>query len=288
MEHPNGIDQRIVVATRDLPSRVSAKVEHLDLTRQRCWDLITQPSLVGKWFGDLSEDLTTALTARLDFGDGDFFIIDEISADAGHSIEYSWLFLGVGSKSRICWRILGRDGDVCVEMSDTNRNRTESSTAELRTGWLDFLQRFESFATVGTPTRYKVRGEFDCSVEIGATAEQAIDIVCAGGGLVDLVSIVIGSCIDPPLEARGSLSTHISDPTLTFALWEAGWTRSTHCQISLQGNGDGTLLQVKHSGWGEISEDEGVCAARRSYYSTRWRSALALAKERIEADLENL
>jgi uncharacterized protein YndB with AHSA1/START domain len=42
------------------------------------WAALTERTAVARWFGDLSETLKPNCTCRLDFGDGDYFVIEDV------------------------------------------------------------------------------------------------------------------------------------------------------------------------------------------------------------------
>jgi uncharacterized protein YndB with AHSA1/START domain len=263
--------------TRIVPQGTVHAAVDLNIPVERCWDVITKPSEVGMWFGDLSGDLSREATARLDFKDGDFFAIREILAKRPTSVEYSWTFLGMGSSSRISWHVKPSPKGSTVELTDSSPSRSQSSAEELRDGWLDFFRRLESFVVTGKCTRYDFRNDFEGSIELEVDHATALRTLQARGGLI--------SVANPVVEAAqykvGAIRIE-SGSSLSFELSEPGWEKPTTCSIRLCDKGPSSNIAVAQSGWHDISSDSKYCLERRRFYSEKWMSALKGAKASIE------
>jgi uncharacterized protein YndB with AHSA1/START domain len=260
---------------------VHAKAEHLKTDLRTCWELITRPEQVGMWFGDLSHDLATSTTARLDFGDGDFFTIHGVQAHAPNSLVYLWRFLDMGGTSEISWQINGRDGDVTIELKDRSPQRSEAAAEELREGWLDFLQRLNAFVATGKVTRYDFRREFDGAIELHFSTDELAKIVAASGGLLDLI---VPSLRAPTESGEIPTVSEIHEDTdlaIRFDLAEAAWERPTLCSVYCKEKGQGSAIVVRQIGWDKISSDHVLSISRRRFYSARWRDALSIVKHKL-------
>src|SRR5688500_2003004 len=84
----------------------------------KVWQSWTDAAVVAQWFGDLSGDLKSGGSARLDFGDGDFFDLDSIALSPPNVIEYDWKFLGIGPTDSITWQIEPNEGGCRVTVED--------------------------------------------------------------------------------------------------------------------------------------------------------------------------
>lgn len=249
----------------------------LNIPVEQCWDVITKPSEVGKWFGDLSGDLSRETTARLDFKDGDFFALRDIQAKPASSLDYSWTFLGMGASSRISWHVKPSPKGSTVELTDSSRSRSRSSAEELRDGWLDFFKRLETFVATGKCTRYDFRNDFEGSIELEIDQATALRTLQAKGGLISVAHAVLEAAQPNIGKIRAE-----SGSSLSFELSEPGWKKPTQCSLRLCDKGALSNIAVEQSGWHDISSDSKYCLERRKFYSEQWRSALKGAKASIE------
>lgn len=282
MQETRTSNRSLVYAHAASPTQVLAGVKHLDITLDRCWRLITQPSQVRMWFGDLSADLARSTTARLDFGDGDFFTIEDVSIEPGEVMEYSWRFLDVGDSTRIIWRISGEDGDACVELTDTNAKRSQDGTEELRTGWLDFLERLDKYVATGEVTRYDFRHDFEGSIELDLPFPAALMSIAKAGGMLALAAPVTDTGSQGDSSQHVGPITYSSENCVSFDLSETGWANATHCEVQLRDKAPKAAFFVQQTGWDTISPNPETCIAKRSSYSFLWRTALETAKRTIE------
>jgi uncharacterized protein YndB with AHSA1/START domain len=282
MENTSLLNSKNVSSLR-VGCEVHAKAEHLKTDLCTCWDLITRPEQVGMWFGDLSDDLATSATARLDFGDGDFFTIHGVQAHAPNSLAYSWRFLDMGATSEISWQISGRDGDLTVELKDRSPQRSEAAAEELREGWLDFLQRLDAFVATGNVTRYDFRREFDGAIELNISTDELAKMVATAGGLFDLIVPVLRAANESGEIPSISAVHEDTDLAIRFDLAEVAWEQPTLCSIYCKEKGQGSAIVVRQTGWDKISSDQGLCISRRRFYSARWRDALSIAKHKLSS-----
>ena len=279
MSTSNSLNPTKVRAEVVSPSLIQVKTEDLPVSVQRCWDTLTKPQLVGMWFGNLSVDLDTAPTASLDFGDGDFFTLEEVKATSPTSLNYSWQFLGMGARSYISWTIFPTASGSTVTLTDRNPVRTKDSAEELRQGWLDFFQRLEHFASTGESCRYDFSHDFSGSIDLPFTIDTVVDILRTQGGLHSIAGLVINA---PDTAQQVVQITSESDTSLHFDLSRDDWSNPTKCHLKVKEKSGRASIVVEQNGWDHISSDSSVCIAQRKVYSQKWQSALREAKVRLE------
>jgi len=118
--------------------QVSASIE-------KVWRSLTEADVVAQWFGELSSDLVSGGSARLDFDDGDFFDLDSIVVSPPDVIQYDWRFLGIGPCDSITWRIKPNEAGCLVTVNDMQPGRSAEAAMMLREsfGLLDAARRIE-------------------------------------------------------------------------------------------------------------------------------------------------
>src|ERR1051325_7005653 len=129
----------------------------LSASATTAWRALTDPEVVAKWFGTLTAPFRGGEDARLEFGDGDYFLLHTLRIDPPSLLQYSWRFLGIGPLDTITWRITARGDGCLVTVTDTEPDRSPEAALLLRTGWMDFTGRLEEFLSRGLPTRYPWR-----------------------------------------------------------------------------------------------------------------------------------
>jgi len=73
------------------PSRVIVTLA-TSVSAAQVWQALTETSSVAMWFGSLTAELRPGSPARLDFGDGDFFTLDDIQLNPPYGLQYTWRF----------------------------------------------------------------------------------------------------------------------------------------------------------------------------------------------------
>lgn len=197
---------------------------------ERVWEAITRRELVSMWFGDLSADIVAGQSIRLDFGDGDFFVIEGARAAVPNRLEYSWRFLGTGPQDRIAWDIEDRGHKCFVMVTDHEPARTRKACVELAEGWTDFLKRLERHLRTGDLTRYDWRRDFDGNIVLPVPASDAMRVLSDHRGR---------SIWSPFEKALGKEPVHISAlkwkglRCVEFQLLAAGWKHTTACRLEI-------------------------------------------------------
>lgn len=241
-------------------------------TLPRVWDAITRRESVSMWFGDLSRDITPNQSIRLDFGDGDFFVIEGARAGAPTKLEFRWRFLGTGPSDNIKWDIEDQGEKCRVTVTDYEPARSQKGCLELAEGWTDFLERLEKYLRTNELARYDWRRDFDGSIELSVSASEA----------ASLLSAHRGRFLWSPWETRlKGGAVHISaidwkgPGCVQFQLQAANWKRPTECRLEIVPRSQTTsAVVIRHTGWADISDDPVFCMTERRRFSDQWIAAL--------------
>jgi uncharacterized protein YndB with AHSA1/START domain len=257
------------------------------------WVALTDVTVVGQWFGNLSSDLAPGATARLDFGDGDFFSIENVRADRPHLLEYAWRFLGIGALDSITWRILPKGSGCLVSVTDSEPERSREWAQELRSGWLDFTQRLERFLQTGEPSRYDWSREIHASIELGQALRDAErSLFTSASRQAEWVPLGIPSPRadgraaeeDGPEPARFYTTKVVKEGPSHFR-FELGcdeWLNATKCYLELSPRRSGSMLSVRHAGWEAISWERNDQLEQRKRFCGVWIDALKRARQLVE------
>lgn len=260
-------------------------------TVERVWDSLVEPAVVSRWFGELSEKLSEDGTARLDFGDGDFFALTSISQAPPLALSYDWRFQGTGPLDTIVWNIQPQGNGCLVTVTDSEAGRSHEAAMMLREGWLDFTKRLVEFHATGESTRYDWRRELDVGIEIESPVEAVWDALFApetqplwlpfNAALQSDTEIVV-------LDEAEPRSLRLLDvewqPTeqVVFRLGSEEWAQPTICKIELTDHLTGTMLSVSHNGWEEIGHDPAAQLQQRKRFCALWIDALKRSRQLIE------
>jgi uncharacterized protein YndB with AHSA1/START domain len=265
-------------------------------TVERVWGALTKRDVVGKWFGDLSDDLSPGIKTRLEFGDADFFDIENVVFLAPTDLRYCWRFLGTGPQDQIAWKIT-REAEGCssVSVRDSETSRSPQVLEELSSGWTDFLERLQGFLTNGGVTRYDWRRDFDGMVELAAPVEEARRLLFLGDsqtkwlpfGSVPLVSCHITQNADH-LTSDEAFVTDVEwkgDFEIICQVMARKWSTPTNCRIAVVPHSTDSALVIRHTGWDAINSDTSFCMKERREFGQRWISALRQAKSLVESGM---
>ncbi|HEY0606962.1 MAG TPA: SRPBCC domain-containing protein [Herpetosiphonaceae bacterium] len=277
------------------PRSTVAIVRAFGVPADSVWQAITEPASVGCWFGDLTPALTPGSTARLDFGDGDFFSIADIQVEAPHQVSYTWRFLGIGPINHITWRVVPREGELgCVlTITDIEPGRTYEEAVNLREGWGDFAYRLEQYVHHKQYARYDWRRDIDASIELADQPEQLAqtlfrsDQQAAWLAFVDLNAAAGDTATLRDPDHEDAIETTdldwLSPTRVRFNLRRPTWLQATTCELEIKSYRDGSLLTVSHGGWEHISENGDVQRMERKRFCTAWINALQQARELVAA-----
>jgi uncharacterized protein YndB with AHSA1/START domain len=260
----------------------------------KVWQSLTDADVVAHWFGDLSSDLKSGGSARLDFGDGDFFELDSIALSPPNVIEYDWKFLGIGPTDSITWLIEPNESGCRVTVEDVEPGRTREAAMALREGWLDFTSRLVAFHATGHNARYDWRHDLDVGLPIRGTAQQVWVSLFAPDAQTQWLpfksSIEWGACA---AVVDGATPETICFDQVTwqpaqraeFQVRSDKWNKPTTCRIELTARNDDTLVYVSHNGWEYISDDRDEQLKQRKRFCELWIESLKQASRIAEASL---
>lgn len=266
-----------VVRTEISPGTVRAEVPVPGRLGQ-VWEAITRRDPVSMWFGDLSSDIVPGQDNRLDFGDGDFFTIENVFVNPQAKIEYSWSFLGTGPRNGITWQVVDQGEQCLVIVTDSEPARSEATCLELAEGWTDFLERLERHQRTGEFARYDWRRDFDGCIELPVSPADAARALAPNPGRF----------LWPPIEAalRGEPITlealQSNTAILEFQLQDQSWKQPTTCRMEIVARpNDASAIVIRHNGWADISDAPRFCMLERRRFSEKWIAALKEARELV-------
>lgn len=264
-----------VVSTEISHGRVQADVL-APASLAQVWESITRRDLVSMWFGDLSADVAQGKDMRLDFGDGDFFMIDTISVEPPTKIKYFWRFLGTGPRDSITWELVDHGEKCLVTVTDWEPARSQKACAELAEGWTDFLERLERYLRTGDLARYDWRRDFDGAIELPVSATDAVRLLAPAPGHFLWLPIE-KALLDEPI----TISARQSSPAaLEFQLQAENWKQPTFCRVEIVARSTAvSAIVIRHTGWAEISDDSRFCMLERRRFAEKWIASLKEAQE---------
>jgi uncharacterized protein YndB with AHSA1/START domain len=243
---------------------------------------LTEPAQIAQWFGDLIGKLHPGGSARLDFGDGDFFAIDQIVLAPPEAVAYRWRFLGIMPLNAIRWTIRSAPSGSRVTVTDADPLRSDEDAEMLRQGWKDFTSRLGGFLSSGESTRYDWRRTFDGGTELPCSPAEAIALVTSPrlsarwlpieGGLAQGAELVPRDGLQPAV-----LEVAEVDPTangVRFFVTSPQWRGPTECSFEAQARGDGAMLTVAHGGWEGIDRSAEIQRFQRRRFAGIWIAAL--------------
>jgi uncharacterized protein YndB with AHSA1/START domain len=254
------------------------------VARDEMWRAVTDPALVGQWFGTLRAPMTAGEDNRVEFGDGDFFDVEVDRIEPGRRLTFRWTFLGVGPECRVSWQVDGDEKASTLTVDDSCTGRPPSETAQLKAGWLDFVNRLATYLETGRPTRYEWRQEIDGSVLLPAgdwrplrpeTVADWLPIATNGGGpgwffVVDEEGPRRFELHDWQLEPDRSLNFTVAMPQGDVP---------TVCALRSEPGEQGLTLSVAHLGWDRLHLSDLQKRMLRHRFAATWRAALAQAEE---------
>lgn len=268
-----------------------------DLTApaDKVWRALTDPSAVAAWFGNLSAPLDGGGNVRLEFGDGDFFLLEDIQLNPPHSLQYSWRFLGIGPLDTIRWTLVTAGNHCAVTVTDRESERSAEEALQLGKGWLDFTRRLRDYLQKGKTTRYAWRHDFDGSIELPCDIERVRAKLLSRAAqsrwlpLPDGAALEAGASFD---NADGGTPSRLvvtsaewgTPHSISFRLAGPDWERPTECQLKLSARSRGALLSVSHTGWRAISADRDYQKQQRRRFCDFWISLLVKARCLVTQD----
>ncbi len=257
----------------------------------RVWQALTDCAHVALWFGDLSAPLCPGQSSRLDFGDGDFFTIENVELSPPYYLRYDWRFLGTGPLDTIKWFIDPIESGCRVTVVDSEPERSREAAAALKIGWLDFSKRLKSYCTAGKSARYPWRRDFEGSIELPVSLADAWQRLFDGGAQRRWLPLASGILCDgarfmtedgdEPSWLPLTQVTLASPNRVAFALTSTQWYRPTECVIELFARVHGTILSIRHTAWLDIGHDDDYQKWQRRRFCNFWIAALKRAREAV-------
>jgi uncharacterized protein YndB with AHSA1/START domain len=246
----------------------------------RAWNTLTEPEIVARWFGNLTSALRVGDRTTLEFGDGDFFVLDVLRMEAPHTLQYVWRFLGIGPPDTITWRINSRDDGCLLTVTDNEDGRTREAARQLRKGWLDFTERLEDFLRTGQATRYNWRHELDASIELAAKRKTAWEMLFDAQSSQQWLPLS-RSLLEADASIRiddGLQPSEFQIQDAQYSLTSKEWLSPTSCSLELSPRGRKTLLSISNNGWESISVDSEYQKQQRKRFCEFWIDTLKRAR----------
>lgn len=264
--------------------------------REDVWRALTDTDALKMWFGELSAPLEGPAPIRLDFGDGDFFSIEDVRLSPPTDAGYAWRFMGIGPRDSISWVVEDGPSGCVVTVADREPGRRREDASYLRYGWLDFTDRLCRFLDTGQSTRYDWRRELDVTIEVDVEAKQAwsalfddnhihLWLPVIDGNLRNGSRLVMHRGAGPRSVFSVSGLQHRSCRT-TFELTGEGWLAPTRCELVVTSRRTGSLLSVSQTQWDVIQTSTELILRERQAFADLWIEALTKARAIAEsADL---
>jgi uncharacterized protein YndB with AHSA1/START domain len=244
------------------------------------WRAISEPPQIRRWLGTVWTELTPGRSARLDFGDGDFFDLVVREFEPPRRLEYAWRFLGIGPEDLISWRVAEIDECDCeIHVRDHEPERTREASLALAAGWADFLGRLTRFLATGRWSRYDWRDDVDASLEVPVPVRVA-------RSLLDPASHAKWLPVNGPLregtafalEGGGELEVRsvrrVDSDTLDVVLALPAGAAATRCLLGVRPRTRDAVLEVHQSGFRGLPVVEGGQKRLRSVVVRTWIGAL--------------
>ncbi|MCA1561451.1 MAG: SRPBCC domain-containing protein [Actinobacteria bacterium] len=254
--------------------RVSAPV---DVTWRALWD----PVRLAGWFGDLDRPWVVGRAGRIDFGDGDFFVVTPTEIVEERLIGFEWTFLGVGPVNRIRWSVRAVPDGTLVLVEDSDPARGAAEAEQLVQGWTDFFARLKRFLETGQRSRYGWREDIDGSVELPGESFAPLRLESLYRWL-PIASDGFGQRWFFVVDSNGPRRFQLDH-------WDLELDAKLSCSVELPGSTttdctvvvDGSRLRFTHTGWGLLPDDRGL--ALRQRFAKTWVCALEDARRLASA-----
>lgn len=256
--------------------------------RPTVWRAVTEADRLAMWLGRLDPPMLPGATGRLDFGDGDFFDVEVDHVHEPDRLTFRWRFLGVGPESRITWTIGGDQDTSTFTVDDSCPGRPPSEVAQLKAGWLDFVERLTAYLMTGAQSRYRWRSVIDGGTHLPPSRWRPLSEstvfdwlpISTDGGRQGWFFVVDN---DGPRRFAITDWTLVPERVLTFAVAVPRARSRTTCEVRLVSSDRGTHLSVCHDGWSRLGLSDLQARGLRHRFAATWAAALALAEHNASA-----
>lgn len=278
-----GHSESLHVGLATVDSGIVRVVIRVDESIDAVWPALSDPARIGKWFGDLDQPWLVARTGRIDFGDGDFFVVTATEIVEPCLIEFEWSFLGVGPINRIRWTVSARPEGAEIAVEDFDPDRTPAEADQMVAGWTDFFGRLERFLVTGEPERYEWREDIDGSVNLPKGDFAPLDMDSLYRWL-PIASDGFGPrwffTVDDEGPQRFRIANwDVESNRLTFSVEIPNATGSTSCTVEVEAIANSTRLRFVHTGWRSLGLPDGRSRALRRRFAATWVATLERAQE---------
>jgi len=272
----------------DTKGRACASIE-TSASSQYAFAALVEPARLARWFGTLSGPLGQSGGARLAFGDGDFFDLENVQIDPPERLRYSWRFLGIGPSNLITWTVRARpSGGAVVTVTDDYAPRTAQDVAEMNEGWTDFTGRLDAYLATGQISRYDWRRDLDGSVELCGSADAVAARLFGSDALRawqpwQPASLSPGSAVriddgQTPVELELAEVDRSQRNEIRLVLHARPWLKPTRCTLAIRQRPGGAMLSVSHVGWEGIASSDAEQRRQRARFCNRWIESMKRAR----------
>jgi uncharacterized protein YndB with AHSA1/START domain len=246
------------------------------------WAALTDPARLRQWFGTPDRALAPGDPVRVEFGDGDFFLLRIERLDPGRLVEFEWQFLGIGPVDRIRWEVTPAPAGSTVTVVDSEPSRDLNAVRVITEGWQDFLGRLRLYLGTGRNARYDWRGEIDGAVDVAGGVDPLRDLdriyrwlPVASDGFEPHWFFVV--------DDEGPRRFEIADwrlltGRLTFGVRVPEASVPTRCVVRTEPVADGRRMSFQHMGWRDLGLDDDVARRLRTRFAATWVAALEAAQ----------
>jgi uncharacterized protein YndB with AHSA1/START domain len=270
----------------DTIGRARVSIES-DASPDEAFAALVEQERLAKWFGAPTVPLVAGGKTRIDFGDGDFFELEEIAIDAPKQLRYSWRFLGLSAKNLITWTIArGAKGGSVITVMDDYAKRTPEGVEEMLEGWRDFTARLKGYLATGKSTRYDWRRDLDGGVEVPVPVETAVSRLFTAEGLAawqpwPMTAPGTSIRLDDgaaPAELKLTEVDRSRPNEIRLAVAAQSWKAPTHCTIAVRERPGGTVITFSHIGWEGIGGSDEEQHRQRERFCGHWIESMKRAR----------
>jgi uncharacterized protein YndB with AHSA1/START domain len=255
---------------------------NLNHPADEAWRALTEKERLEMWFGTPSDSLTAGGgPVRIDFGDGDFFLVERRDAGPERLVEFDWRFLGLGPASHLRWEVRPTAGGSQVAVRDHADDRDQETVRELTEGWQDFLGRLARYLDTGRSARYDCRSEIDGAIDLPPTADGLLWEPQLPAWLPVVTDEQRGRSFqiaDSGVPQRFEITDWRNDgAALGFQVLIPGAAGLTSAAVRLRQMPHGIRLSFRHTGWHDLGLGTERVRQLRARFAAGWVTALGKA-----------